>query len=72
MKIIRIQYRRRKQRYSYVVVNDDGKDIANLDTLTEAALVVRYLSGAGMPDNDAAQALKILKAVDQKLTPGEE
>lgn len=71
MKIIPIKYRRRKQRYSFIV-SDDGKTIANLDTLTEAALVVRYLSGAGMPDNDAAQALKILKAVDQKLTPGEE
>ena len=62
MKIIPV-HNPRKHRFVYHV-DDDGATLATLDTLTDAALIVRYLSGAGMPDDDAARALAIMEAVD--------
>ena len=45
-------------------VGEEGQTLVTLRSLEEAALVFRYLTGAEMPEADAARALAIMAAAD--------
>ena len=48
----------------YLVMNDDGEIICSFGTLTQAALVMRYLHGADMPPDDCLLAVTAMQVYD--------
>lgn len=52
----------------YIIENDNGDYIAAVVSLEEAALIQRYLTGAGMPEADATRALAIMARIDAQAS----
>ena len=50
----------------YMIESDEGEAITSTSNLEEAALILRYLTGANMPDADAARALAIMARIDEE------
>ena len=51
----------RGKKVFYSIKNGGMDYIADFDTLEEAALVLRYLSGSAMPEKDSDRALELMK-----------
>ena len=48
----------------YFIENEGGETVAYFDGLCTAALVLRYLNGAPLSDDDASAALAAMQAFD--------
>ena len=48
----------------YFIENEGGGTVAHFDSLCTAALVLRYLNGATLSDEDASAALAAMHAFD--------
>ena len=48
----------------YFIENEGGGTVAHFDSLCTAALVLRYLNGATLSDEDAAAARAAMQAFD--------
>lgn len=63
---IKTRWNEKQDAVFYVIYEDDpGNEIACFDGIFQAALVIRYLSGAAMNEHDAALALAALAEFDE-------
>ncbi len=56
----------RKNGKCYAIKNADGGEICCFDSLETAGIVLRYLQGTQMPQDDYARAVEAMRGFDQR------
>ena len=63
---IKTRWNAAQDKVFYVIYGEDaGNEVACFDGLLQAALVIRYISGAAMNEHDAALALAAISEFDE-------